>query len=220
MSNANLATLPYEIRMKIVRCLLKDNEPQKIIRGVNVTAPSSFAIARVSKAFHALSMAVFYGENKFQYFDAHSLTFSAAQCDKAQIQSLSTRMDWQFLQDLVAGTTFSPQVAKHVLSIHTFQRLRHLDLYVPCSKGHMNTKLYRRRLVKFVQSSFPKIRKVTVTELSGKNRASNWLARKMNERNQCWGQLMSKPRQAEEKRMLKEYLAKRGKELKALRTKV
>ena len=87
---ANLATLPYEIQMKIVRCLLKDNEPQKVIRGVNVTAPSSFAIARVSKAFHALSMAVFYGENQFQYFDAHSLTFSAVSTSLWPLRALLT----------------------------------------------------------------------------------------------------------------------------------
>ena len=129
-------------------------------------------------------------------------------------------MDWQFLQDLVAGNIVSSPVAEHVLSIHTFPRLRHLDLYVPCSKGNMNTKLYRRRIVKFVRSNFPKIRKVTVTELPGKNRASNWLARKMNERNQRWGQLVLTPRQAEEKRLLNEYLAKRREELKALRVKV
>ena len=77
---ANLEGLPYEVQLKIVRCLLRDEQPFLIVRGVNVTTPPSedFGIAAVSKYFDKLAMQVFYGEDRFQYYDAYSLTFPSA----------------------------------------------------------------------------------------------------------------------------------------------
>ena len=135
------------------------------------------------------------------------------------MQNLMAQFTWHLLRDMVAGTAVSPQVAKQVLSIRKFPNIRHLDLYFPCSRTQMDSTKYRRRVLAFVEHSFPHIKKVTATESSQTKRSSKWLAKKMEERNKRWGQPQLTPKQAEEKRTLKRYMAEREKVIKALRVK-
>ena len=83
----------------------------------------------------------------------------------------------------------------------------------------MDSTKYRRRVLAFVENSFPHIKKVTATEFSQTNRSSKWLANKMEERNKRWGQPQLTPQKAEEKSTLKRYMAEREKVIKDLRVK-
>ncbi|KAL2054167.1 hypothetical protein ABVK25_005706 [Lepraria finkii] len=120
---------------------------------------------------------------------------------------------------MVAGTAVSPQVAKQVLSIRKFSNIRHLDLYFPCSRTYLDSTKYRRRVLAFVEYSFPHIKNVTATEASQTQRSSKWLANKMEERDKRWGQPQLTPKQAEGKRALKRCMAMREKVIKALHVK-
>ena len=66
---------------------------------------------------------------------------------------------WHLLRDMVAGTAGSPQVAKQVLSIRKFPNTRHLDLYFPSSRTQTDSTKHRRRVLAFVENSFPHIKK-------------------------------------------------------------